>query len=113
MAEPIFHITTTGEWQAATEAGVYRAAGFEAEGFIHASTAVQVPATAARFYADVDDLVLLQIDPAAVGAEVRWEESHGGDLFPHIYGPLEVAAVVQVHPFGPEPDGTSRRPAIA
>jgi uncharacterized protein (DUF952 family) len=111
MSDPIFHITTAGEWRAATEAGSYTAAGFEAEGFIHTSTAVQVPATAARYYADVDDLVLLQIDPDAVEPEIRWEESHGGELFPHIYGPLAVAAVVRVHPFGPEPDGSYRLPA--
>jgi uncharacterized protein (DUF952 family) len=109
---PLFHITTATEWAAATEAGRYAAPSLAGEGFIHTSTARQVPATAARFYADVDDLVLLEIDADAVAAEIRWESSHD-DLFPHIYGPLEVSAVVAARPFGPEPDGTYRPPAAS
>ena len=98
MAEPIFHITTATEWDAAVVAGRYTAPSLDDEGFIHTSTAAQVPGTAARYYADVPDLVLLEIDPDAVAAEIRWEDSHG-ESFPHIYGPLEVTAVLGVRPF--------------
>jgi uncharacterized protein (DUF952 family) len=110
MSDPIFHITTTDGWQTAVAAGHYTAAGFDEEGFTHASTAAQVPATAARFYADVDDLVLLRIDPDAVTAEIRGEEAHDRELFPHIYRPLEVEAVVAVHPFAAGSDGIYRVP---
>jgi uncharacterized protein (DUF952 family) len=109
MADPIFHITTATEWRAAAEAGTYTAPSLADEGFIHTSTAEQVPRTAARFYADVDDLVLLEIDPDAVGPEIRWEPSDG-ELFPHVYGPLDTSAVRAAHPFGPAPDGTYPRP---
>ena len=107
--EPIFHITTASEWAVASEAGSYAAPSLADEGFIHTSTAQQVPGTAARYYAEVDDLVLLQIDPDRVAAEIRWEPSHD-ELYPHIYGRLEVSAVVAATPFGPEPDGSYRLP---
>jgi uncharacterized protein (DUF952 family) len=111
MSEPIFHITTATEWAAALEAGWYTNPSLDDEGFIHTSTARQVPATAARFYADVDDLLLLQIDADVVAAEIKWESSHD-DLFPHIYGPLEVSAVMVVRPFGPDPDGGFPTPSV-
>ena len=98
MSEPIFHITTAPEWQAAVADGAYTAPSLADEGFIHTSTADQVRATGARFYADGADLVILRIDPDAVAAEIRWERADGGELFPHIYGPLEVGAVVAVIP---------------
>lgn len=97
MGDPIFHITTDAEWQAALAAGAYRAPSLDEEGFIHASTASQVAATAARYYADVPDLVLLVIDPDAVTAEIRWETSHG-ERYPHLYGALDLGAVVDVVP---------------
>jgi uncharacterized protein (DUF952 family) len=101
MTDPIFHITTAAEWRSAGAAGAYTVASLAEEGFIHTSTAVQLPATAARFYTDVPDLVLLEIDPDAVGPEIRWEEAQGGGLFPHIYGPLNLDAVVRVSSFDP------------
>src|SRR3954454_5318041 len=107
--EPIFHITTAPEWAAAREAGWCEAPSLADEGFIHTSTADQVPGTAARYYAEVDDLVLLQIDPGRVAAEIKWEASRD-ELFPHIYGRLETSAVVAANPFGPEADGSYRRP---
>ena len=107
--ERIFHITTAGEWRAATLAGHYTAPSLADEGFIHTSTAAQVPGTAGRYYAEVDDLVLLEIDPAAVTAEIRWESSHD-ELYPHIYGTLDVGAVRSAEPFGPEPDGRYPQP---
>lgn len=96
----IFHVTTAGNWDAAVAAGEYRQSTLdrtlEEEGFIHCSTADQVPGTLQRFYQGIDDLVRLEIDPDLVGAEVRYE----GDpvAFPHIYGPLPVAAVLAVEP---------------
>lgn len=96
----IFHVTTAPIWQQAVAAGEYRQSTLdrtlEEEGFIHCSTAAQVPGTLARFYQGIDDLVRLEIDPALVGAEVRYEGDP--EAFPHIYGPLPVGAVVAVEP---------------
>ena len=98
--QPIFHAAMPDDWAAAFQTGEYtmstRGATLAEVGFIHASTRHQVEATANRFYADVDQLVLLTIDPLAVPHEIRWEPPAPGadELFPHIYGPLPIAAVV-------------------
>ena len=113
MADPIFHITTAGEWRSALEVGTYTAPSLADEGFIHTSTVDQVPGTAERYYTEVPDLVLLVIDPDAVSAEIKWEEARPGDVYPHIYGELEPAAVIRVVPFGPQPDGTYVVPSEA
>jgi uncharacterized protein (DUF952 family) len=90
------------------------------EGFIHASTAEQVAAVANAFYRGRADLILLVIDEARLQSELRWEAPAGppaegirpGDSFPHIYGPLNLAAVVRVLDFEPDPDGTFSRPSL-
>jgi len=96
----IFHVTTADVWDAAVAEGEYRQSTLdrtlEEEGFIHCSTAAQVPGTLRRFYQGIDDLVRLEIDPDQVGAEVRYEGDP--EAFPHIYGPLPVDAVVGVEP---------------
>ena len=66
------------------------------DGFIHFSTAEQVAETARRHFAGEHDLVLVSVDPAALGERLRFEPSRGGALFPHLYGPLELAAVIRV-----------------
>lgn len=97
--QPIFHMALPEDWIAAFESGDYlmstRGVTLADEGFIHCSTREQVEATANRFYADLDTLVLLTVDPALVPSEIVWEPPAPGvdDLFPHIYGPLPVAAV--------------------
>ncbi|HET9620293.1 MAG TPA: DUF952 domain-containing protein [Kofleriaceae bacterium] len=99
----LLHITTQAEWDAARAAGSYRPASLAREGFIHASTAAQVVATANAFFRGRGDLVLLCIDPAKVDAEIRYEHPPAGDpraaeTFPHIFGPLPPGAVVAVLP---------------
>jgi len=90
----MFHITTRVAWEEAQAAGVYRASSLDDVGFIHLSTAAQWRATLERFFAGARDLVLLEIDPR--GLDIRFERADGED-FPHLYGPLPVAAVVTVH----------------
>ena len=102
----IYHLSTRAAWQAAAATGAYTADSLVSEGFIHCSTAQQVRATAARIFAGRTDLILLCVDSARVGMEIRYENREGGDnLFPHIYGPLAVAAVVAVDDFPPRDDG--------
>ncbi len=95
----IFHIVSMADWDAALAAGSYRAPSLDTEGFIHFSYAEQVGATANRYYGAIDHLQVLEVDPALVGSELRVEPSPTtGELFPHLYGPLPIAAVVAIHP---------------
>ncbi|WP_420792967.1 DUF952 domain-containing protein [Oleispirillum naphthae] len=90
----IFRLCTEAEWAGFRIGGVY--AGGEADrrdGFIHFSTAAQIAATAARHYAAGGVLVLLAVAAAPLGEALKWEESRGGALFPHLYAPLPLAAV--------------------
>ena len=95
MAGPIFHITTREQWNHARLAGSYQADSLITEGFIHCSTAAQLKETAHRHFAGEAGLVVLEIDPARLTWELRWEESAGGE-FPHLYGPLDLEAVISV-----------------
>jgi uncharacterized protein (DUF952 family) len=87
----LFHLTTRESWRHAIATGEYTTPG----PFIHLSTEAQWPITRARFFANATDIVLLVIDPERVDAEIRYEPADG-DLFPHLYGPLGIGAVVEV-----------------
>lgn len=99
IEDRIYHLALRHEWNDAVAAGVYRRStlgrSLDDVGFVHCSFPAQVQATADLFYRGRDDVVLLEIDPARVPAEIRVEEV-GDDRFPHIYGPLPVDAVVQL-----------------
>lgn len=105
----IYHITSLTDWEQALEVGQYTAASLNHEGFIHASNREQVTDTANLYYRGQTGLVLLEIDPSRLAAELRYEQGTGHtepQLFPHLYGPLNLDAVMQVLPFDPQPDGT-------
>lgn len=103
----LFHITTRDEFEAARARGqAYRPAAYGREGFIHCSYGHQVEATAARHFAGRTGLVLLEIDREALSCPIVDENLSGGaELFPHVYGPLPIAAVTAVHPFSGRPPG--------
>lgn len=102
----IFHMCRAEEWERALVAGSYPGSSQDAaDGFIHFSTAAQVEESAAKHRAGQDGLVLLTVDGAALGDALRWEPSRGGQLFPHLYGALPVAAVPRVDPLPLGPDG--------
>lgn len=91
----IFHMARKREWEAAAAAGVYAGAAEDRlDGFIHFSTAHQVRESAAKHRAGEADLILLACKPEALGEALKWEPARGGDLFPHLYGDVPVAAVV-------------------
>ena len=93
----IYHITTAEAWRAAREASVYRAESLDTEGFIHCSTEQQVADTATRYFPGATDLVVLCVDVSLLHGEVRYEDTSGhGQLFPHIYGPIDLVAVRSV-----------------
>lgn len=106
MLNPIFHITSWTEATGAVRSNEYVPAKFDAEGFIHCSYAHQLVRVADSTFRGRTDLVLLEIDRAALSCEVIDENLEGGaELFPHIYGPLPMAAVVRTHDFPCRADG--------
>lgn len=108
----LLHITTAAEAVSAYEKGEYRPAGFEREGFIHCSFERQVLATASRIFRGRKGLVLLEIDPGLLDCKVVEENLEGGgELYPHIYGPLPMTAVRAVHPLVPAADGSFSLPS--
>lgn len=100
----LFHITTAAAWEQAKRAGEYRAPSLETEGFIHLSTDQQWRRTAQRFFRGQAGLVLLTLREDRLVAEVRFEPADG-DLFPHLYGPLNLEGVGEVAPFAVQADG--------
>jgi uncharacterized protein (DUF952 family) len=95
----IYKICTTTEWNEAEHAGVYRGSAVDLkDGFIHFSTSEQAAETAAKWFAGQRDLVLVAVDADVLGDKLKWEPSRGGALFPHLYGELEIKAVLRVDP---------------
>lgn len=106
MSETIYKICPRAAWEQAHRAGVYHGAPIDADdGFIHLSAAHQVAETAAKHFAGQDDLVLVAVDAQRLGEALRWEPSRGGDLFPHLYGPLDTMMVHAVTPLPLGRDG--------
>jgi uncharacterized protein (DUF952 family) len=140
-AATTYKLLTRAEWNRAQEEGVYRGSAHDRrDGFIHFSTAAQLQDTARKYFSGVPDLVLLAVDtevlesrpspqpspqgetefgrPFSLGGEgqdegicLRWEPSRGGDLFPHLYADLPLAAVRSVTAIEPSGDGTPIIPA--
>lgn len=95
MPKLIYKICSQSEWKLAREAGVYRGShDDERDGFIHFSLASQLRPTADKHFAGRSDLWLLAVDAEALGPALRYEPSRGGQLFPHLYAALPVAAVL-------------------
>ena len=109
----IYKILPRDMWEAAVAAGSFNGSPVDlADGFIHFSTAAQVRDTAAKHFAGATDLVLVAVPAAAMGDAIRWEPSRGGDLFPHLYGPLPVAAASWVKPLPIGADGQHLFPEL-
>ncbi len=109
-SDAICHIAPRAAWAQAQAAGAYRGDTLDREGFIHCSTVAQVVATADRYFRGRADLVLLVIDPTRVEPEIRYESAPGGERFPHIYGPLDLAAVTRCLALEPGADGSFSLP---
>jgi uncharacterized protein (DUF952 family) len=118
MTEMILHLASNDAWLAAVKAGSYRADSLSTVGFIHCSKPSQIVGVANSFYRGQQGLVLLVIDPSKLESELRWEppaepepsHARAGDLFPHLYGPLNLDAVFKVIAFEPNADGSFSLP---
>lgn len=105
----LLHLCGADEWRRAAEVGELRPTSLDDVGFVHLSTVEQVHLPANRLYAGRTDLVALRIDPRRLNDSVQWEPGVATDpdamLFPHLYGPLPTAAVIDVAPYLPGADG--------
>ena len=116
----IYHITSLKAWSDALQRGEYRLESLETEGFIHCSTSAQVLPVAEKYYQRRGRLLLLMIDPERLASDLKWEPPSGGtlpgvpegDLFPHVYGPINLDAVVKVFDLEANPDGKYNLPDL-
>jgi len=114
VTELIYHITSQASWSAARKFGVYSADSLMSEGFIHCSEMDQILRVADGYFAGKHGLVILEVDQSRLKSEVHWEAGtdKADELFPHIYGPLNLEAVVRVLDFEPGTDGKFHLPVF-
>ena len=106
----IYKIFRKGEWAVLTNSGVTKGAPIDlADGFVHFSTAAQAAETAAKHFAQEDDLMLLALEADLLGPDLKWEPSRGGALFPHLYRALNLDDIVWSKPL-PKVNGTHQFP---
>jgi uncharacterized protein (DUF952 family) len=101
----------TNEQMRDLEADCFQGAPIDlADGYIHLSTSHQLTETVGKHFAGQDNLHVAAIDLDALGDAVKWEESRGGQLFPHIYGALPLEVVIAYGPLERDDDGTIKLP---
>lgn len=101
---PVYKLLTEADWAVAEASGLTATALDAADGYVHLSSRAQLRETARRYYGGQARVRLLRFDPGALG-DVHWEESRGGDLFPQLYGALEIAKASGSWWLVPGPDG--------
>ena len=105
MIKPIYKILADAAYDAAKSEGLLVGAADDLrDGFIHLSAGHQVAGTLAKHFSGQEDLLLLTVDAERLGPALKWEESRGGDLFPHLYGPLRLDAAVAAEPLALDDD---------
>ncbi|WP_020179973.1 DUF952 domain-containing protein [Methylopila sp. M107] len=105
-ASIVYKIAPRDLWIAVEKAGRFDGAPLDvADGYIHFSTASQARETAAKHFAGQAELMLAAVDATALGDALKWEPSRGGALFPHLYGPLPLSAVLWTKPLPLGADG--------
>jgi uncharacterized protein (DUF952 family) len=113
MSQIIYKIVPESLWREAQKEGRFTGAPVDhADGFIHFSTAAQLRETAAKHFAGQAGLLIAAIDGERLGPALKYEPSRGGALFPHLYGPLALDAVVWVKPLPLDTDGAHAFPAL-
>lgn len=102
----IYKIADPADWGAALLSGTYTGSEHDRrDGFIHFSTADQTPGTLFRHFAEAARLVFAAVDAGALGSALKWEQSRGGEDFPHLYGDLPMSAVIEAHLLSRGADG--------
>jgi uncharacterized protein (DUF952 family) len=102
----LYRILSREAFQAAQKRGAFLGSAHDLrDGFIHFSAEHQVVETAAKHYAGQSDLMLLWVDDDLLGPLLKWERSRGDELFPHLFGPMTMAAVLRAEPLPLGSDG--------
>jgi uncharacterized protein (DUF952 family) len=102
----IYKICSASAWREAERLGVYRGSADDVrDGFIHFSTASQLAETARKFFFGQTGLFLIEVDADVLGEALRWEPSRNDELFPHLYGELDLGAVTAVRSLHARSDG--------
>ena len=110
----IYKICPASAWREAERQGVYRGSADDArDGFIHFSTPAQVAETARKHFFGQTGLFLIAVDADALGDALRWEPSRGDELFPHLYGELDIGAVTEILDLRARSDGSHDIPELA
>lgn len=110
----IYKICPAAVWRAAESEGIFNGLENDTDdGFIHFSTAAQLGETASKHFAGQKDLVVVAVDSAQLGGALKWEPARAGDLFPHLYEPLDLSSVLWVDEFPLGDDGRHRLPVLA
>lgn len=111
MTQPLYKIVSRTEWQQVLAAQALAGFGIDlTDGFIHLSSGDQVEEIVQRYFSGRDDLMLISIDGSSLGEILRWEESLDGALFPHVYGTIPMAAVLDAEPLRLGTDGNHQFP---
>jgi uncharacterized protein (DUF952 family) len=106
MAEPVYKVLSETAFEEAWVAGRLDGSADDArDGFIHLSAGHQLAGTLAAHFAGQEGLVVVALDAGRLGPSLKWEASRGGALFPHLYAPLDLAAVLWSEPLALGPDG--------
>jgi uncharacterized protein (DUF952 family) len=109
----IYKICPASAWREAERQGVFRGSPVDvSDGFVHFSTASQVEETARKHFAGEIGLFLIAVDADALGDALRWERSRNDELFPHLYGELDLGAVTAVHSIRTRSDGSHELPEL-
>jgi len=109
----LYKICPSSLWGQAERTGVFHGSEHDLrDGFIHLSSTEQVAETAAKHFAGQSDLLLISVDAAALGDALKWEPSRGGAFFPHLYGALDLGAVIEVLALPLAPNGKHILPLL-
>jgi uncharacterized protein (DUF952 family) len=111
----VYKVLSREAWRAAQAVLAFHGSPDDVrDGFIHFSTAEQLPQTLLKHFARASDLLLLYVRTEAITPEAawRWEPSRGGALFPHLYASLPVSAVHRVEPLSLDAQGVHQLPSL-
>ena len=107
----VYKVLKAAEWRDAVETGGFAGSADDLrDGFIHLSTAEQLAGTLRKHFFGQGDLVLVSFRTEDLGEQLRWEASRGGDLFPHLYGPLPASKALETQALVTAADGEVKMP---